>query len=106
MSHLSKNLELLPPLVEVDESLLHGVRYGRVYHGQVCEEGAEVGDGAVADGPRVLLVLLQHLLQVVVLHTRSVCKSCSTFPGVNKINRGRKKDTLSFTFFEACTFLR
>jgi hypothetical protein len=71
--YLGQHLELLAPLVEVDESLgADHVRNGGVDHDEVGEEGAEVGDGPVADAARVLLVLLQHLLQVVVLLARRV----------------------------------
>ena len=46
---LREHLELLAPLVEVDESLVgDGVGDGRVDHGQVGEEGAQVRDGPVA----------------------------------------------------------
>ena len=48
---LREHLELLAPLVEVDESLVgDGVRDGRVDHGQVSQEGTQVRDRAVAYG--------------------------------------------------------
>ena len=53
-TYLGKHLELLPPLVEVDESVGDLVWDGGVDHGEICEEGAEVGDGAVT-GEGVML---------------------------------------------------
>ena len=48
---LRQHLKLLSPLVEVDETLVRDrVWYGGVDHGQVREEGAQVGYGAVAYG--------------------------------------------------------
>ena len=106
--YLGQHLELLPPLVEVDESVGDLVGDGGVDHGEIGEEGAEVGDGAVTgegvalhgkanlvgfrktrdclsrsieskscswllpDGSAALVVLLQHLLEVVILLPRRV----------------------------------
>ena len=48
---LRQHLKLLSPLVEVDETFVRDrVWYGGVDHGQVREEGAQVGYGAVTYG--------------------------------------------------------
>ena len=70
--YLRQHLKLFAALVKVDEALGDDVGYGRVDHDEVREEGAQVGNGPVADPAGVLLVLLQHLLQVVVLLSRGV----------------------------------
>ena len=74
-TNLCKNFKLLPSLVKVDEPLVDNVGHGRVDHDEVGEEGAQVGDGAVADSLGVLLVLLEDLLQVGV-----VISSCGGKP--------------------------
>ncbi len=104
---LCQDFELLSPLVEVDELFSlgivrldvflchHGIRDGRVDHGQVGQERAQVGNRTVADNlvqneirffsllgrqerskshPGVLRMLLQYLLKVVVILTHGVSK--------------------------------
>lgn len=73
-NYLCQDLKLFSAFVKVDEALGHHVRDSGVNHDQVGQECAQVGNGAVADPARVLLVLLQHLLQVVVVLAGSVRK--------------------------------
>ena len=48
--NLRDDLELLPPLVKVDEAVGKGVVDGSVDHRQVSQERTQVRDRSVADG--------------------------------------------------------
>lgn len=48
-SYPSEHLELLSPLVEVDQTVRYRVGYRGVYHREVRQEGPQIRYGSVAD---------------------------------------------------------
>ena len=71
---MRQNFKFFSTFVKIDETFGHDVRHGCIYHGQIRQEGSQVGYGAVTDGARVLLMLLQHFLQMVIVFADRVRK--------------------------------